>query len=187
MQRMVWMDAFRGLCILMIFFLHANVIVFLISEDFVGSNIISEINKILSPFRMPTLMFLSGFLFYKSYKKGAKIFFKGKFNNILWPYIVWTPITLLVMDQLTFKNIVLSPLFPPTFLWFLWFLFAYYCLVYIIEKVKIPYVPVFITSILIVIFAPDFARIPRFFFLFIFFLFGHLFNKYKLYANLNFK
>lgn len=72
-------------------------------------------------------MFVSGFFVIPSIKKGKKKFFIGKVSNIIWPFIIWSPIyyymwmkigALPKVDNLIFFSIKL--IFSPILhLWFL--------------------------------------------------------------------
>ena len=184
--RMQWMDFIRGVCILLVLLLHSTTI-FLRFDLNLYIGIVYFLNEMVAPFRMPLLVFLSGCLFGYSYKKGFKIFFKGKLKNILWPYFVWSILTLTIMDQFSVINLVRQIISSSTTLWFLWFIFFYYIIFYFIVKLKINISLVLLILLILSILMPDVARISRFFYLFIFFVIGHLFFFGRYFSLLNCK
>lgn len=46
-------------------------------------------NEFFTPFRMPTLMLMSGMLLSRSMSKSLGRFYSGKLRGIVWPYVVW--------------------------------------------------------------------------------------------------
>jgi len=80
---MQWMDFLRGIAVLLVVVLHAA------SHGGAETETWSEINRHLTPFRMPLLMFLSGMLLHRSLAKPLPIYLWGKFAAIVWPLLVW--------------------------------------------------------------------------------------------------
>lgn len=83
--RMQWMDFLRGLSVLLVVVLHAN------THNIAGASVEwwSEVNRHLTPFRMPLLMFMSGMLLHRSLAKPLPIYIWGKITAIAWPLVVW--------------------------------------------------------------------------------------------------
>ncbi|RHZ90307.1 acyltransferase, partial [Cereibacter sphaeroides] len=79
------MDFLRGLSVLLVVVLHAN------TANIGGETVgwWAEVNRHLTPFRMPLLMFMSGMLLYRSLAKPLPVYIWGKFAAIAWPLAVW--------------------------------------------------------------------------------------------------
>ena len=95
-ERHHWMDLLRGAAILLVVAWHATVI-----PDRFGMempDVIVTVNTALTPYRIPTLLVLSGMLLPRSLAKPVGTYYAGKARNILWPYLVWTVITALAID-----------------------------------------------------------------------------------------
>lgn len=54
------------------------------------------VNDVLSPYRIPALLVLSGMLLPQSLSKPIGTYYWGKFARIVWPYLVWCVILLLM-------------------------------------------------------------------------------------------
>jgi fucose 4-O-acetylase-like acetyltransferase len=168
--RFAWMDQARGVAIILVIVHHSMTWTGLFGLEVPVALV--AFDDIVSPFRMPLLMFLSGMLVTGSLAKAPGVYFAGKARAIAWPYLLWSVIFLSWTGTLA---IVLVPnilLFPPTYLWYLWFLFAYYVAAWVIARLRIPLLPVAVLSLAASAFAPEDYRISRFFFLFTFFAFG---------------
>lgn len=114
--RMTWMDAARGVAVLLVVILHGATIPM---STGAGSETWVEINRYIEPVRMPLLLFLSGMLLPRSLAKPWTTFLRGKLHGIAWPLLVW----MLLYGVLVFRNSVFDP-----GLWrsgdYLWFLFV---------------------------------------------------------------
>lgn len=169
---MVWMDQLRGLAILLVIAFHGQTIMVRFAEY--SPPELSAILAFFAPFRMPLLMFLSGMLLSRSLAKPPREYFGGKLRSIGWPYVLWNIPALAVMDNLSRNSMIGMFVISSTYLWYLWFLLAFYVAAWTMTKFRIPMwvgpVVGFIGA-----FGPDEFRISRFFFLFIFFMLGHLF------------
>lgn len=170
-DRILWMDFVRGLCILLVIISHSSSVMGKYGVEVYPA--VNLFNKLFSPYRMPTLMFLSGMLVGRSTAKPALSYVDGKFSNIYWPYLLWSLITLAATQQLSNQNLINIFLIPPTYLWYLWFLFSFYLIILIIEKLNISPIPFIFASVIVSYFIPNGYRAPRFFFLLAFFLLGH--------------
>lgn len=174
-SRLVWMDFARGICILLVIVFHARPAMQVyapmsLTEPF----LLDTFNRFFAPYRMPLLMFLSGMLLHKSLAKDTRHYVQGKFTQIFWPFLIFSMLILFVGDRLTLINMLKVPISSPTLLWYLWFLVAFYLLTLAFVKARVPLWAVAVASLALVPFLPDIQRIPRFAFLFFFFLAGHL-------------
>jgi len=132
-RRIRWMDALRGMALLLVIIDHALQFV-----PWAGGSlpaIYNEATALFMPLRMPLMVFLSGMLLGPSLKKGAGPYFEGKARRLLWPYLVWSwayvtmwimvaPITGGAHSWMEYVTIFTTP--PPGHMWFLYFLFLYY-------------------------------------------------------------
>ncbi|RJN31304.1 acyltransferase [Nesterenkonia natronophila] len=112
---MQWMDFLRGLAVLLVVVLHAN------SQNIAGASVEwwSEVNRYLTPFRMPLLMFMSGMLLHRSLAKPLPLYIWGKVAAIAWPLLVWLCLYgFFVRGGLGVPNI-LEWQFHQDYLWFL--------------------------------------------------------------------
>lgn len=172
-SRLVWMDFARGLCILLVILVHARPAVN-VYATVVEPAALDAFNLFFRPFRMAILMFLSGMLLHRSLGKPTGSYVSGKFTKIFWPFLIFSMVILLVSGNLTLINMLKVPISSPTLLWYLWFLVAFYMLALIFSRAGVPLWIVALLSLALVPVLPDFLRMPRFAFLFFFFLAGHL-------------
>jgi surface polysaccharide O-acyltransferase-like enzyme len=173
--RMVWMDQLRGTAILLVIAFHAASILSRFGAVLPGP--VWDVLSFFAPFRMPTLMFLSGMLLSRSIAKPTPEYISGKWRGILWPYLIWSFAFLFISGQ-TDPYILGRVLYnPPTYLWYLWFLFLYYLIFWIANRAAVP-VGLIILLGFVMAFGPEKFRIGRFGFLIIFFAAGHLFTLY---------
>lgn len=123
--RITWMDAVRGTAILLLLIWHAAAV-----PAFFGLEMpeaVRTANAFFLPFRMPTLMLLSGILLTKSLRKPLPAYYAGKFAMIVWPYVLWV-----VIAKATFLDIDGMPWwhwrawYATSYLWFLFFIAVYY-------------------------------------------------------------
>lgn len=124
--RITWMDTLRGLAMLLLLFWHAAAI-----PAFYGWQMpqwLLLFNEIFLPWRMPTLMFLSGLLLERSLAKPVRVFYVGKARAILWPYVLWAGLHISTFPELQPERL-LSPMawVATGYLWFIFYLMVYYC------------------------------------------------------------
>lgn len=180
-KRMVWMDVVRGLAILLVLVSHtlaAARSVDLVPHSFLGT----IFDHILGPFRMPLLVFISGFLLEHSIRKGTKRYFDGKIRAVLWPFLIWTIIaTVVLRESFSFDLIINSIQAAPNTIWYLQFLLFAYVGFFLIFKSKIPLYILAPFFILLSGFVPESIegiRVSRYTYLFGILLCGVLVGKY---------
>lgn len=167
-----WMDFIRGLCILLVVALHATpALQFIVGVE--PPSWVYAFNGFFAPFRMTTLMFLSGMLLTRSLDKPAGQYIGGKLNQIYWPFLVWSMVVLAAEGRLTLEYILKTPISAPTFLWYLWFICAYYLIALGMKRLGIPALAMAVACLVVSPFLPDFLRMSRFAYLFAFFLLGY--------------
>lgn len=171
-QRMQWMDFVRGICILLVIFLHASGVTQDVGLSF--SPAFVTFNMFMDPFRIPLLMFLSGMLLHKSLSKATGDYIRGKLHLIFWPFLLWSMLTYAAENRLTLEYILKTPISAPSVLWYLWFLCAFYILSLFLVRARVPLIPVIVVCILASGVLPSVLRIDRFSALFAFFLLGHV-------------
>lgn len=143
--RQNWVDSIRGFAVVLIILGHWTTGFSSMANNDL-SFIFSYIQKILSPFRLEILFFLSGLVVVKSLKKGKLNYYKGKLKNILWPYLIWSIIILFMFflsgllknSNDDIFNIKLNDFFYGflDLTWFLFFIFIFYCIIPFISKVN---------------------------------------------------
>lgn len=124
-ERIHWMDSVRGTAIILLLIWHASAVPEMLGVEMPEA--IRAANAFLLPFRMPTLMLLSGMLLAKSLSKPLPTYYAGKFAMILWPYVIWV-----LIAKATFLDVEGMPWwhwrawYATSYLWFLFFIGVYY-------------------------------------------------------------
>ncbi|PJJ55562.1 acyltransferase family protein [Compostimonas suwonensis] len=178
-DRHVWMDLLRGLAILLVILDHA--------ADQVTSNTgsplfgVTTFNDAISPFRMATLMFLSGFLLPRSLAKPHSEFVFGKLGRIGWPYLVWSGVILGLIaatsslsgnTSVDLHQVLRIFYNPPSYLWYLAYLLIFYLVsLFLPTVVRSLLIPVALVASQLL---QDQDEWQRMLFLFSFFLAGDL-------------
>lgn len=173
-MRETWMDALRGIAIILVVILHAGIALSFFADGYPVP--IRVFNKVFEPYRMPTLIFLSGMLLDKSLRKPAAEYLSGKARTVAWPYAVWTVIALALSNDLTLYALgraVYNPV--ETHLWYLWFLIIFYLAARLLRRIP-PEVLAAATLVLAVFMPADF-RLDKMTFLFSFFMLGAFFSQ----------
>ncbi|GEL94963.1 acyltransferase family protein [Cellulomonas composti] len=130
--RMEWMDTLRGTAILLMLLWHATSLPRI--EGVAVPAAVVAFNDALLPYRMPTLMFLSGLLLPRSLNKPLGQYYRGKIALIWWPYFVWA----LVFFAIKGTD---YPLWNPhlyiatSYLWFLFYIGCYYLVAPLLRRV----------------------------------------------------
>lgn len=123
--RLTWMDDVRGTAILLLLLWHASAVPVLFGTEM--PEVVRSANAFFMPYRMPTLMLLSGMLLARSLRKPLPTYYAGKIAMVLWPYLVWV-----IIAKATFLDIEGMPWwhwrawYATTYLWFLFFIGVYY-------------------------------------------------------------
>jgi uncharacterized membrane protein YcfT len=119
------MDGVRGLAIVLLLLWHSSAVPEL--YDVAMPDAIRTLNAFFMPYRMPTLMLLSGLLLTRSLRKPLPMYYAGKFAMILWPYLIWV-----LIAKATFLDVEGMPWwhwrawYATSYLWFLFFIAVYY-------------------------------------------------------------
>lgn len=143
-DRMTWMDAVRGTAILLLLLWHASAV-----PAFYGAEmpeLLRSANAFFLPFRMPTLMLLSGMLLARSMRKPLPRYLAGKVAMILWPYLVWVAIAeLTFLDQPGLPWWHWRAWYATSYLWFLFFIGVYYAAAPLLRRLP-PWLPILIAA-----------------------------------------
>lgn len=132
-KRMDWMDAVRGIAIILVIITHANPAA--AHNGIVMHEIFYNFSAIFQPFRIPLLAFISGFLLEHSIRKGGGRYFDGKIRSVLWPFLVWSIIVTLTLGQeVSFQRIFIE---TATTLWYLHFLLISYIAFFLLYKSRL--------------------------------------------------
>ncbi|WP_414467498.1 acyltransferase family protein [Kytococcus schroeteri] len=120
------MDLLRGTAVSLVVVLHVAVVPSNLGATVPDWMIRSQ--YALEPYRVPTLLFLSGMLLNRSLSKSASRYIYGKLSNIVWPYFVWTFITAAILGKTELLTVPKTWLIGMNHLWFLTVLIVCYML-----------------------------------------------------------
>lgn len=90
--RLLWMDVYRGLAVLLVVVLHAQTA--LVDSGLQRSPELTDVNAAVGSFRMPGLLLVSGMLLTLSLRRPAGQYLSGKVRRIAWPWLLWTAVML---------------------------------------------------------------------------------------------
>ena len=128
-ERVLWVDALRGVVIIVIIVMHGTIIGFTHVSDRWW---IDFFDRVLIPVRMPLMMFLAGLLIPHSLARGTGRFLFNKTRYLLYPYLIWSVISLVVVATGKLLGGLDAPINPldilvsPRFhLWFVSYLFVF--------------------------------------------------------------
>jgi fucose 4-O-acetylase-like acetyltransferase len=133
-------------------------------------------------FHMPLFMAISGYLFYYAEKKTFKDILLKRLDQLIIPLLTWSLLICIVIkfknQENNFKDFILFYLkFIPRFYWFLPILFISTLTLYLTNRfLKKWYFHIIIIFIILLI--PDFSSIKYLKFMYPFFLFGFMCNRY---------
>lgn len=129
--RYEWMDALRGLAIVLVILRHALTVP---AEFGIDAPLwFHHVQEFLVPFRMPSLLLLSGLLLDRSLSKGTGRYISGKLRSLVWPYLIWAFVFLGLNDG---GDRWLDPTawIATSYLWFLFFLIVYYAAALVLTR-----------------------------------------------------
>lgn len=123
--RVAWMDAVRGTAIILLLLYHCTAIPLTLGVPMPTA--LRWFSTFFMPYRMPSLMVLSGMLLARSLRKPLPQYFAGKVAGIVWPYLVWVVIAKFVwLDAAGEPWWEWRAWYATSYLWFLFFLGCYY-------------------------------------------------------------
>lgn len=130
--RMEWMDTLRGTAILLVVLWHAPAVPALFGADV--PDWLLTLDFFFLPFRMPTLMFLSGLLLAPSLRKPLVRYYAGKIAMVVWPYVLWVQLDRLLLgsDHPWFHW---RAYYATSYLWFLFFIGVFYAVAPLLRRV----------------------------------------------------
>lgn len=129
--RMEWMDQLRGAAIVLVLIWHAPAIPVLYGATMPQP--LRAANMFFLPYRMPTLMVLSGLLLPASLRKPAPVYYLGKLSALVWPYVLWVTVDRMINGSLL-PWWHWRAWFATSYLWFLFFVGVYYFLAPLIRR-----------------------------------------------------
>ncbi len=130
------MDLVRGAAILLVVTFHASAIpIFLTGVE--PTALINDLNTFFAPYRMSTLLLLSGMLLGRSLAKTGPAYYTGKLRALAWPYLLWGTVYWLVTMQDGWTDpgnwVALS------WLWFIFYLAIYYLAAPLLTRIRGPW------------------------------------------------
>lgn len=131
-RRLEWMDLLRGTAIVLVLAWHAPAVPALFGWPV--PEWLTAANDFFLPFRMPSLMFLSGLLLAGSLKKGWREYYVGKFRSLVWPYALWSLIYFTQYEP-THPLTHWRAWYAVGYLWFLFFITVYYFIAPLVTRV----------------------------------------------------
>lgn len=143
--RLRWIDATRGVAVILVVFWHAASVPVTYGDRH-DMQWLVHLNGVLEPYRIPTLLFLSGLLVPRSAEKPVEAFLWGKIRHIAWPYLVWMGVMWCVPN--------FSYLFAYPRVWlgdygnYLWFLVVLFCCYVAVPAARLFRVPWWILAVL---------------------------------------
>lgn len=151
--RLHWMDAVRGTAILLLLIWHSSAVPELYGITMPDA--VRAINSFVLPYRMPTLMLLSGMLLARSLRKPLPQYYAGKMAMILWPYLIWV-----IIAKLTFLDVEGMPWYhwrawySTSYLWFLFFIGVYYLVAPALRRLP-PWIPILAATVIALVLPYD--------------------------------
>ncbi len=154
-QRMVWLDAAKGLSILLVAFHHAELTATSIGEDWAGFD---RLSAFFQPIRMPLFFLISGMLAASAVSKSWRELAQSKIAYFLYLYGLWSTIIWICYSFIgpdggryttgsSVKQLITMWIIPISGTWFLWLLAIYFVLAKCLNQVKSVF-----TFILLVVF-----------------------------------
>ena len=94
-NRQHWADSLRGLAVVLVVLQHASGVPQVVIGQESPGRVWEVVMAALAPFRIPTLLILSGLLLPRSVAKPFSVYVDGKVRKVLWPFVVWSVLTVL--------------------------------------------------------------------------------------------
>lgn len=126
------MDLLRGFAVLLVVAYHA-----VINAPAPRGGTLDTVGLFVTPFRIPTLLVLSGLLLHRSFAKGLPQFALGKLTRIAWPALVWTLACLPFGGRWAYASSLVFWL-TGTHTWFLQVLLLSYAMAVLVRLVRLP-------------------------------------------------
>ncbi len=163
-QRMHWMDILRGFAMILVLAWHAPAIPALLGAEMPAWML--AVNDALLPYRMPMLMFVSGLLLPAALRKPPVRYYWGKFQYVVWPYLLWSALHILQSDSgeplLHWRSWIATG-----YLWFIFFIACYYLAAPLLARLPAWVVPAAALAAALVL--PDGLALRMAYFAFFFF------------------
>jgi uncharacterized membrane protein YcfT len=167
-RRYAWVDAARGLAILLVAFVHA--------EEWLRASGVDvgpwhTVNSVLVGMRMPLFFTISGTLGAGWLARSWSDTFSRKVGFLLWVYLVWQPIGLLaalMSDQFTGHRqtpghfllaLAATSVRPRAEFWFLWALAAYFAAAWVSRRIPVV-LQIVMAGVLAAVCLSDLVKIP---------------------------
>ncbi len=138
-ERLYWMDFVRGVAILLVAIAHCATVMGMHGVE--PSRFVLWFSSAVAPFRMPLLLFTSGFLLHRSLSKPLNVYINGKLRTLLWPWAVWSLVMYVVLlPEILEEQLSLSWFLSGTHTWYLTALFVVLLLALVLRKIPAIYV-----------------------------------------------
>ena len=147
-NRIYWLDVIKGIAIILVVYGHtarglesAGRLTF--------NGVFGIIDYAIYLIHMPVFFAVSGFIFQKSLSSEISMyaFFKGKAQSIVWPYLLWTTVSVAAQTVMSGSGALNNPMTwdrllsigwdPVSPFWFLYALFCCFSLSYFIRRAPI--------------------------------------------------
>ncbi|MEM1373320.1 MAG: acyltransferase family protein [Pseudomonadota bacterium] len=125
-QRMLWVDASKGICILLVVMFHATSHV---SREMGAGGVFEAITRFSAPFRMPDFFLISGLFLARRIAAPLSVYLDRKVLHFFYFYWIWIAITFFVLtpglsqgQDVFLRNLSVALVYPWGPLWFIYFL-----------------------------------------------------------------
>lgn len=126
-KRCEWIDIAKGILIILVVIGHVGASYFAAGQ-YKDSLLLVFANQFVYSFHMAAFIFISGYLFSKSKNTNKSIRIRKLLLNYLISYVffsaLWIGFKMLLSSitntQVTFKDLILIPFFPVSFMWFIY-------------------------------------------------------------------
>lgn len=144
--RIDWVDAGRGLAIILVVLYHATN---WLSEAGIDTDGWHTVNETIASIRLPLFFTMAGLFAQKWAMASWSTLWTGKVSLFVWVYLLWSVIaTLTFMLGLNmqgaegnylaqFRDLLVAPILPRFELWFIWALALFFILVKVIRRIPV--------------------------------------------------